>query len=245
MKDKARLDHLLCELKLAPDLREAAAMVRIGRVLIKGEPVTKPGTMVERASSVIVKGAEKYVSRGGLKLESALEAFQIRIADRVCMDVGSSTGGFTDCLLQNCAARVYAVDVGKGLLDWKLRNDLRVIVIEQFNARFLSPKTIPEKIQVAAADVSFISLAMILPGIKSVLDREADVMALVKPQFELEARFTQKGVVRDEALQLQAVEQAAKKSRETGFIVLGQTKAKIKGPKGNQEYFLHLRLETT
>lgn len=243
MKEKERIDRLLLDLGLAKNLREAQALIQLGQALVNGEPVTKPGTLVLKSSEVKIKPAEKYVSRGGIKLESALGDFQVSVTGKICMDVGSSTGGFTDCLLQNGAKTVFALDVGKGLLDWKLRNDSRVVVTEEFNARFLSPKTVPEKIQVATVDVSFISLTLILPPLKSVLAENADVIALVKPQFELEAKFAKKGVVRDEKLQLDAVSKIAGESQKIGFKVMGQAKAKIKGPKGNQEYFLHLRPE--
>jgi len=243
MKEKLRIDQLLLDLGLVKNLKEAQALVQLGRVLVDGEPVIKPGTLVLKSSEVKVKPAEKYVSRGGIKLESALENFQISVAGKICLDVGSSTGGFTDCLLQNGAKKIYALDVGKGLLDWKLRNDPRVVVIEKFNARFLSSEVIPEKIQVATVDVSFISLTLILPALITVLAENADVIVLVKPQFELEAKFTKKGVVRDEELQLKAVAKISEFSQGIGFEMLGQTKSKIKGPKGNQEYFLHLGLE--
>jgi len=243
MKEKARIDQLLLDVGLVKDLKEAQALVQLGQVLVDGEPVIKPGTLVLKSSALKIKPSEKYVSRGGIKLESALEDFKISVAGKICLDVGSSTGGFTHCLLQNGAQKVFALDVGKGLLDWKLRNDSRVVVIEEFNARFLSSAVIPEKISVATVDVSFISLTLIFPALITVLSENADVIALVKPQFELEAKFAKKGVVEDEELQMKAVEKIAEFSQGIGFKMLGQTKSKIKGPKGNQEYFLHLGRE--
>jgi len=241
MKAKTRLDRLLLELGLARNLAEAQALIMAGRVEVDGEKIAKNGTRVAVTSQIEISPSPKYVSRGGIKLESALEDFKIGPAGKICLDVGASTGGFTDLLLQSGASKVYALDVGKGLLDWKLRRDPRVIVIEKFNARKLSPKIIPEPIGLATVDVSFISLTLILPALKTVLAQNGEVIALVKPQFELEARLVKGGVVRDEALQLEAVDKIARFASKTGFRVLGQIKAKIKGPKGNQEYFLHLK----
>jgi len=243
MREKVRADERVVELGLAENAAEAEAMIRLGRVVVAGELVIKPGAQVARTSRVEIKPGRKYVSRGGIKLESAIENFKISVQGKVCLDVGASTGGFTDFLLQNAPKKVYALDVGKGLIDWKLRKDPRVVVIEGVNARFISPEIIPEQIEIAVIDVSFISLEAILPSLKTVLAAEAEVIALVKPQFELEPKLAPKGVVRDESLQLKAVEKIEKFAQKIGFKTLGQTRAKIKGPKGNQEYFLHLRLK--
>jgi len=240
MKKKVRLDQLLAEQGLAENNFQAQALIRLGRVLVDGEVVDKPGTLVLRESGIRIKEALKYVSRGGLKLESALKELRVRVEDKVCLDVGASTGGFTDCLLQTGAGKVYALDVGKGLIDQKLRRDPRVIVIEKFNARYLSPKIIPEPIQLATVDVSFISLTLILPAVKTVLAKDAEVLAMVKPQFELSPKLARKGVVRDPELQMQAVEKVADFAQGMGFKIIGRAKAGIKGPKGNQEYFLYL-----
>jgi len=242
MKPKARLDELIVRQGLAKDLAEARAIVMEGKVSVAGEKITKPGTSLPEASEIVIASGEKYVSRGGLKLETALDEFAISPAGKICLDVGSSTGGFTDLLLQRGAQKVYAVDVGKGLIDWKLRNDPRVALIEDFNARFISPQVIPEKVALAAIDVSFISLKLILPPLKSVLAPGAEVLAMVKPQFELEAKFLQKGVAKKEEDQLRAVTGISDFAQQTGFKVLGTAKSKIKGPKGNQEYFLHLKI---
>jgi len=242
MKEKVRLDKLLPELGLAQNEKHAQALSRLGKVLVNGRPITKPGTAVEKISEIKIRASEKYASRGGVKLEAALENFPISPAGKICLDVGASTGGFTDLLLQKGAQKVYALDVGKGLLDWKIRNDPRVKVMEKFNARHLSASTLPEKIQLATVDVSFISLELILTPLKTVLEENAEVLALVKPQFELPRKFVEKGVVKDEELQLQAVQKILNFAQKIGFQVLGQTKAKIKGPKGNQEFFIILQL---
>jgi len=242
MKEKARLDQLLLERGLARDQNQAQAMVRTGRVMVNGQPLTKPGTAVGKNSEIKIIPPEKYVSRGGLKLEAVMEQFPISPAGKICLDVGASTGGFTDLLLQKGAGKVYALDVGKGLLHERLRKDPRVKLIEKFNARHLTANSLPEKIQLATIDVSFISLELVLPALKTVLDNNAEVLALVKPQFELARKFAANGVVKDEALQLKAVQKIADFARKIGFQVLGHTKAKIKGQKGNQEFFLILRL---
>lgn len=242
MKEKTRLDKLMVELGLAENPSKAQGMIRLGRVLVDGKEVNKPGAQIRRETRIEIKEGLKYVSRGGLKLESAIQAFQIQVADKVCLDVGASTGGFTDCLLQFGAKKVYSLDVGKGLIDQKLRNDTRVIVIEKFNARYLSPQIIPEPIQLATVDVSFISLTLVLPALKTVLAKDAEVLAMVKPQFELEPKLVKKGVVREPELQLQAVEKIANFAQSLGFNILGQTKAGLKGPKGNQEYFLWMKV---
>ncbi len=241
MKEKLRLDELVLRLGFAPDLKEARALIQLGRVMVDGEMMDKPGRPVAAAASVTLKEQERFVSRGGLKLESALEEFKVEVADKICLDIGASTGGFTDCLLQHGAKKVYALDVGKGLIDSKIRNNPRVVMIEKFNARNLSPALVPEPIELAVADVSFISLKLILPPLKSVLAQGATALAMVKPQFELPARLVKKGVVLDPDLQQQAVEEIANFARELGFQIMGQTKAGVKGPKGNQEYFLFLK----
>ncbi len=230
----------MVERGLAENNSKAQILIRLGRVGVNGETVDKPGTLVYVASGIQIKEGLRYVSRGGLKLEPALKEFQVQVAGKICLDVGASTGGFTDCLLQNGAGKIYALDVGKGLIEQKLRNDPRVTVIEKFNARYLSPKSLPEPVQLATIDVSFISLNLILPALKSVLAKDAEVLAMVKPQFELSPKLVKKGVVRDPELQLEAVEKVAEFAQGLGFELLGRVKAGIKGPKGNQEYFLYL-----
>lgn len=243
MKNKVRLDELILELGLAKNPREAQGLIQSGKVLVNGKVVSKPGTAVDRQAEIGITAKQKYVSRGGVKLESAMEAFQVVVAGKICMDVGASTGGFTDLLLQNGARKVYALDVGKGLLDWKLRNDPRVVVMEKFNARNLAADAVPEKIELATVDVAFISLELILPALKNVLAEDAKVIALVKPQFKLAPKFVKKGVAEKEELQLVAVEKIANFAGKIGLEVTGRAKAKIKGPKGNQEYFLLLQSE--
>ncbi len=240
MSKKIRLDQLLVEKGLCETKSKAQALIRTGKVVVDGNPITKPGTQISPDKEIKIKEGLKYVSRGGIKLESAINHFRIEVKDKICLDVGASTGGFTDCLLKFDAQKVYAVDVGKGQLDWKLRNNPKVVVIEGFNARYLSEQIIPEPIQLATIDVSFISLTLILPAVKTVLADKAEMLALVKPQFELPPKFAKKGVVRSEKDQLKAVEKILNFSQSIGFLTKGWTKSAIKGPKGNQEYFVYL-----
>ena len=242
MSKKVRLDQLLVEKGLSPTPSQAQALIRAGKVLVEGEQISKPGTQISAQSRIEIKPSPRYVSRGGIKLESALRELKVEVKDKTCLDVGASTGGFTDCLLQFGAKKVYALDVGKGLLHWKLRNHPKVVVIEGFNARYLSPEIIPEKIQLATIDVSFISLTKILPSLKTVLKEQAQVLTLVKPQFELERKMVKKGVVRDPEKQLRAVKKIEDFARDIGFKILGKCKSGLLGPKGNQEYFLWLGL---
>jgi len=243
MKEKRRLDQLLVERGWAENRSKAQTLVRLGLVMVGGKVLDKPGSLIGEDSEVVIKPAPKYVSRGGIKLESGLRAFGVSVENKVCLDIGASTGGFTDCLLQFGAKKVYALDVGKGLIDQRLRNDPRVIIIEGFNARYLSRETIPEQIELLCIDVSFISLNLILSSAKSVLKPNAEVLALVKPQFELEPKLVKKGVVRDPELQLKAVQKVREFAEKVGFQTLGQTRAGIKGQKGNQEFFLYLILK--
>jgi len=245
MKEKVRLDQLLVEKGLAENRSKAQSLIRLGWVMAGGKVVEKPGSLIGKDSELVIKPAPKYVSRGGIKLESALRAFGVLVENKVCLDIGASTGGFTDCLLQNGAKKVYALDVGKGLIDQRLRDDPRVIIIEKFNARYLSREIIPEQIELLSIDVSFISLSLILASAKSVLKPNAEVLALVKPQFELEPKLVKKGVVRDSELQLKAVQKVREFAEKIGFRSLGQTQAGIKGQKGNQEFFLYLILKET
>src|SRR5438876_221875 len=194
MKDAQRLDLLLVERGLVQSREKARALILAGQVLVDGQKADKAGHNISIDSRIEVLESPKYVGRGGLKLEAALDQFQIQTAGKVCLDIGSSTGGFTDCLLQRGAARVYAIDVGTGQLDWKLRNDPRVIVQEQVNARFLSREQIPEPIHLAVCDVSFISITMILPVLPNLLAERAEMVILVKPQFELEKRSEERRV---------------------------------------------------
>ncbi|HUG47251.1 MAG TPA: TlyA family RNA methyltransferase [Candidatus Limnocylindria bacterium] len=248
-KVRIRLDDLLVERGLAADRARAGALLMGGRVRAgEGDGARldrKPGELVDPDLPLAVVESRRYVSRGGEKLEAALDAFSIALDGRVCLDVGASTGGFTDCLLRRGAARVYALDVGRGQLAESLRTDPRVVVMERTHAARLAPDhpqavSLPEPIEVAVIDVSFIALARVLPGVAAQLVRSGDVVALVKPQFELPAAQVPKGVVRDEAHRLAAVAGARAAAEEAGFQVRGQITSPLRGPAGNVEYLLHL-----
>jgi 23S rRNA (cytidine1920-2'-O)/16S rRNA (cytidine1409-2'-O)-methyltransferase len=236
-----RLDQLLVERGLAPSREKARALVLAGQVLLNGQRADKAGRSVPDDSRLELLEPPPYVSRGGLKLEAALEHFHISVDGRICLDVGSSTGGFTDCLLQHGAARVYAIDVGTGQLDWKLRNDPRVIVHERVNARYLSAREVPEPVSLAVADVSFISVTMILPAIAPLLSDGAEMVILVKPQFELEKHQVGKGgIIRDPALHLRACQRIEKAVEQLGFRT-AIIPSPILGAEGNQEFLLYAR----
>lgn len=211
-----------------------------GRVFVEGTRVDKAGFAVRRGSKIDILGSPNpYVSRGGLKLEGALIDFGLTVEDFLCIDVGASTGGFTDCLLHRGASRVYTIDVGKHLLDNSLREDPRVVVIEECNVRHVQPDFIPEKVDLITIDVSFISLSIVIPPVIPFLKRGGYLLALVKPQFELSRREVgRKGVVRDEKKRLKAVDNIINVLSNSGFCVEGLVKSRLKGPKGNQEYFV-------
>jgi 23S rRNA (cytidine1920-2'-O)/16S rRNA (cytidine1409-2'-O)-methyltransferase len=211
-------------------------------VLVGGTAVTKAGTAVDHEASVeLLAPDHPYVGRGGLKLAHALDTFTIPVAGRECLDIGASTGGFTDVLLQRGAARVVALDVGHGQIDWTLRNDPRVVVIERFNARHLTPADLPGPVNLVVVDVSFISLRQIFPVIPPLLRRPADVVALVKPQFEAGRTEVGKGVVYDAAVHERVVEEVSAAAAAIGLIPAGSTPSPITGQKGNIEFLLHLR----
>lgn len=236
-----RLDQLLVERGLVPSREKARALILAGQVLVNGQKDDKAGHNVSSDSRVELIEPPRYVGRGGLKLEAALEHFHISAAGKICLDVGSSTGGFTDCLLQHGAKRVYAIDVGTGQLDWKLRNDPRVVVHEQVNARFLSRREVPEPVDLTVADVSFISVTMILPAIANLLAPDAEMVILVKPQFELERRqVTRGGIIRDPGLHRQACQRVEDAVRQLGFQT-AIIPSPILGAEGNQEFLLYAR----
>ncbi len=241
MKDKQRLDVLLVQQGLADSREKAQALILAGHVLVDGNKAEKAGHAVPLDARIEILEQPRYVGRGGLKLEAALDHFAVSVQGKTCLDIGSSTGGFTDCLLQHGAARVYAIDVGTGQLDWKLRNDPRVVVREQFNARFLSRTEVPEPIDLAVADVSFISITMILPAFSNVLANNADMVILVKPQFELEKhQVTKGGIIRDPALHRQACQRVEEAVRALGFRT-EIVPCPILGAEGNQEFLLYAR----
>jgi 23S rRNA (cytidine1920-2'-O)/16S rRNA (cytidine1409-2'-O)-methyltransferase len=238
---KRRIDSLLAERGLADSRTSAAASVRAGRVRVGrgGEVAAKPSQLVADDVELSVEPGEPYVSRGGVKLANALDALGIEVAGLRCLDVGASTGGFTDCLLQRGAAEVIALDVGRGQLDWKLRNDRRVHVIEGVNARELAPGQLPYEPVLATADLSFISLELVLPAIAACLPEGGCLLALVKPQFELEPRRVGKGgVVRDQEARREALRRVSRAARDAGLGVHGFAPSGLPGPKGNLETFI-------
>ena len=240
---KERLDKLLVEKGLVKSRERAKGLIMAGKVLVNGKVADKVGTKVAVDSKIEIKGEDiPYVSRGGLKLETAIKEFNLNVKGFTCLDIGASTGGFTDCLLKHGAKKVYAVDVGKGQLDWKLRNDPRVISIEEFNARYLSEKEVPEKVDLIVIDVSFISLTKILPVAKGFLKPEGKIVALIKPQFELTKREVDKGkgVIRDPELHKKAIKKIIEFSKEIGLYPENLTLSKPKGPKGNKEFLVLL-----
>ncbi|GAB4365400.1 MAG: TlyA family rRNA (cytidine-2'-O)-methyltransferase [Deltaproteobacteria bacterium] len=238
-----RLDAALVDRGLAASRSKAQGLILAGRVRVGGILVTKCGATVSSGEPIeLVPAPRPYVSRGGGKLAGALDDLGVRVAGAVALDVGASTGGFTDCLLRRGALRVYAVDVGRGLLDAALRADPRVVVLEGVNFRYAPSDLLPERAGVAVVDVSFISLRHILPPLASFLDPGAEVVALVKPQFEAGRESVGKGgVVRDEAARRRAVDSVIRFAREAGYLPLGEAESRIRGPKGNREVFLHLR----
>ena len=242
MSNKTRLDVLLVERGLQESRQKAQATIMSGLVFVKGQRVDKPGTAVPNDAEIEVRGnALKYVSRGGLKLEKAMASFPIDLRDAVCGDIGASTGGFTDCMLQNGARKVYAVDVGYGQLAWSLRSDERVVCMERTNARYLTHEQIPEELDFASVDVSFISLKLVLPPLCGLLRQGGHVACLVKPQFEAgKEKVGKKGVVRDPAVHLEVLEHFLEHAKESGFTVLGLTYSPIRGPEGNIEYLGYL-----
>jgi 23S rRNA (cytidine1920-2'-O)/16S rRNA (cytidine1409-2'-O)-methyltransferase len=238
--ERRRIDTLLTERGLAGSRTRAAESVRAGRVRIgrDGPRATKPGQLIDVESELLLEEARRYVSRGGLKLEHALDALGIDVTGLSCLDVGASTGGFTDCLLQRGAARVVAVDVGYGQLDWSLRNDERVTVMERVNARELEPDDLPYQPDLATVDVSFISLAKVLPAVAGSLAEDGEIVALVKPQFELGRGRVRGGVVRSSEARREALSTVALAARDTGLIVRGFAPSGLPGPKGNRETFI-------
>ena len=239
---KVRLDQLVVEKGLAPSRERARALILAARVSVDGRVLSKAGTQVSRdADLALVAPDHPYVGRGGVKLAHALDAFHIAVAGRDALDIGASTGGFTDVLLQRGAARVVALDVGHGQLDWTLRNDPRVVTIEHFNARHLKPADLPGPVDIVCIDVAFISLRQILPVIPPLLRPGADVVALVKPQFEAGRAEVRKGVIRDEAIHARVLEEISAAAAAVGLTTAATTPSPITGQKGNVEFLLHLR----
>jgi 23S rRNA (cytidine1920-2'-O)/16S rRNA (cytidine1409-2'-O)-methyltransferase len=239
---RKRLDVLLCEKNLVDSREKARAAIMSGAVYVNGNRALKPGTMVPEDGALEMRGEPiKYVSRGGLKLEKALDFFGVSPEGKICVDCGASTGGFTDCLLQRGAARVYAVDVGYGQFAWSLRNDPRVVTLERTNARYLTEAQIPEKIGLAVADVSFISLGLIFPALSPLLDDGGEIVCLIKPQFEAgREKVGRRGVVRDEETHAEVLCKFMEDAEKAGLAVKNMTFSPIKGPEGNIEFFGYL-----
>lgn len=240
---KERLDVLLVNRNLAESREKAKAIIMSGIVYVDGQKEDKAGTMFEDTVSVEVRGHTlDYVSRGGLKLEKAMTHFGVTLNGKICMDVGASTGGFTDCMLQNGAVKVYSVDVGHGQLAWKLRNDERVVCMEKTNIRYVTPEDIPDRIQFASIDVSFISLTKVLGPVKELLTEDGQIVCLIKPQFEAgREKVGKKGVVREKSTHLEVIESVIAFAKSIGFGILNLEFSPIKGPEGNIEYLLYLQ----
>lgn len=241
---KERLDVLLVKKGLAPSREKAKAVIMAGSVYVDGQKEDKAGSVFDEESAQIeVRGhVLPYVSRGGLKLEKALKVFPITLTDKICMDIGASTGGFTDCMLQNGAVKVYSVDVGYGQLDWKLRQDDRVVCMEKTNFRYMTPEDIPDVLDFASVDVSFISLDKILTPAYALLREQGEMVALIKPQFEAgREKVGKKGVVRDPKVHEEVISRIVRHADEVSFEVLDLSYSPIRGPEGNIEYLIHLR----
>lgn len=241
---KIRLDQLLVEKGLAESREKAKRLIIAGQIVVDGHPAPKPGHTLAPDHKIVLKQPERFVSRGGEKLEGAMTAFELTLTGNVCLDIGSSTGGFTDCMLQHGAVKVYAIDVGKGQLHWKLREDERVIVMESTNARYLTPADLPEAADFASIDTSFISLTKILPAVKGLLKPGGEIVSLIKPQFEAgkEAVDKGRGVITDPAIHEEVIAMVRTFGTEQlGLEWMGLATSPIKGPKGNIEFLAHWR----
>ena len=240
---KMRLDVLLVNRGLAESREKAKAVIMEGKVFVKGQREDKAGSMFDEAAPIEIHGQKlRYVSRGGLKLEKAVAHFDLKLEGKICMDVGSSTGGFTDCMLQNGAVKVYAVDVGTNQLDWKLRSDPRVVCMEKTNIRYLLPEQIEEPPAFASIDVAFISLTKVLRPVRELLTADGQVVALIKPQFEAgREKVGKKGVVREKSTHLEVIRQVLAYAWSIGFDILALEFSPIKGPEGNIEYLAWLQ----
>jgi len=240
---KERLDVLLVNRNLAPSREKAKALIMAGNVFVDGQREDKAGSTFPADVEIEIRGEKlRYVSRGGLKLEKAIEVFPINLNGKICMDVGASTGGFTDCMLQNGAVKVYAVDVGTNQLAWQLRQDKRVVSMEKTNIRYLTRDKIQDDIAFSSIDVSFISLTKVLQPVKDLLAPEGEVVCLIKPQFEAgREKVGKKGVVRDKEVHREVILKVSSYAAEIGFDCLGLTYSPIKGPEGNIEYLLYLK----
>lgn len=247
MSKKQRLDLKVLEDGYADSREKAKALIMAGQVYVNGQKELKAGAQIGPEDQLEVRGKKMpYVSRGGFKLEKAMQTWNVSLDGKICADIGASTGGFTDCMLQNGAVKVYAVDVGYGQLAWKLRSDERVINLERTNFRYVTKEQIPEPLEFASVDVSFISLTKILPVLHTLLKEDGQAVCLIKPQFEAgKEKVGKKGVVRDLAVHTEVVENITKFALENGFSLLGVTFSPIKGPEGNIEYLMMLKKADT
>ncbi len=243
MAKKKRLDQLLVEKKTVRSRSHARSLIMSGRVLVDNQPVDKAGTLVREDALISVKNSDlRYVSRGGFKLEGAIKDFNLDVMDQTCLDVGASTGGFTDCLLQNGAKKVFAVDVGYGQLAWKLRTDPRVVTIERTNIRYMKPDALPESVDLVTIDVSFISLKKTVPQVVQFMKKQASIVALIKPQFEVGKGHVGKGgVVRDPLLHSKVIRELTDFFHQKGFACESVVPSPLRGPKGNKEFFILLK----
>lgn len=237
---KERIDKILVDRNLVESREKAQALIMSGVVFANNQKVDKPGTKIPVDAQIFIKEKMPYVSRGGFKLEKGLKVFNIDVSEKVCLDIGASTGGFTDCLIQNGAKKVYAVDVGKNQLHEKLKNDERVISIEGFNGRYLSDKEIPEKVDILVIDVSFISVTKILPNVCNLLKDDFKGIVLIKPQFELSKKEVKDGIVRDKNLHFKAIKTVIESLNQACFCVKDIDFSPIKGPEGNIEFLAYI-----
>ncbi len=243
MIEKKRLDCLIFERGLAESREKAKVMIMMGNVYIDNQKSDKPGTMLPTDTKIDIRGETMpYVSRGGLKLEKAVKVFPISLKDKITMDIGASTGGFTDCMLQKGAKKVYSIDVGYGQLAWKLRTDSRVINLERTNVRYLTAEQVPDLIDFFSVDVSFISLCLVLPVARKFMKDDAQAVCLIKPQFEAgKGKVGKKGVVREPSIHMEVIEKICQFVLKNGYSILGLTFSPVKGPEGNIEYLLYLQ----
>lgn len=242
MSDKVRLDLRIVQLGLLESREKAKAMIMAGQVYVNGQKELKAGTNVCPTDNIEVRGSMEFVSRGGYKLKKAMEVFPISLTDKICMDIGASTGGFSDCMLQNGAKKVYCVDVGYGQLAWKIRSDSRVVNLERTNIRYVTREQVPDEIDFASVDVSFISLSLVLPVAYSLLSDGGEMVCLIKPQFEAgRENVGKKGVVRDIDVHIGVIEKVLGLAEDIGFGVMGLDYSPIKGPEGNIEFLLYIK----
>lgn len=243
MSSKIRLDSAVFELGISESREKAKALIMAGQIYVNGMKAIKPGVTVNSSDKIELKGNTlPYVSRGGLKLEKAMKVFPLTLDKKVCMDIGASTGGFTDCMLQNGAVKVYSIDVGYGQLAWKLRSDSRVVNLERTNFRYVTREQIPEEIDFASIDVSFISLKLIFPALMPLLKTEGECVCLVKPQFEAgKEKVGKKGVVREKSTHVEVIENVIEYASDNGFSILNLDFSPVKGPEGNIEYLLYIK----